>query len=86
MLDTTLPIALTDDHGILWVDNGDGTVTNTQDENDGRPDQPWDAVDPRSAEQLHTYWCRNLELTVLCGGGQECVETESLIVLIGASA
>lgn len=76
-----LPVALTDNHGTLWVDNADGTVTNTQDENDGRPEQSWDQVDTRSATQLHTALCRQAGLPSTCMGGLDCADTQRVLLL-----
>jgi hypothetical protein len=76
-----LPVALTDNHGTLWVDNADGTVTNTQDENDGRPEQGWDQVDTDLVDELHTSLCRQAALPPTCRGGQDCADTQRVLLL-----
>lgn len=78
LISRDLPLTLTDDHGTLWVDNADGTATNTQDENDGRPDQQWDDVAPEVRRQLHGYACRLLTLTPMCDGGEDCANFQRL--------
>jgi hypothetical protein len=76
-----LPVALIDDHGTLWVDNADGTATNTQDENDGRPDQGWEHVDAQTTAELHTALCRQAGLPPTCLGGPDCAETQRVLLL-----
>jgi len=73
-----LPVLLTDEHGTMWVDNANGTVTNTGDENDGRPDQDWRDVAYEVSSELHAHSCRSLNLMPLCDGGQDCAEFERL--------
>lgn len=75
MLDIRLPVALTDEHGVLWVDNADGTVTDTSDV-DGRPDRHWDDVPTDTYMELHTAHCRRLQLAAECLAGEGCADTE----------
>ena len=60
---------LTDAHGVLYVDNGDGTVTLAGDQ-DGEHDTPWALVETETP--LHTTDCRRLGLASGCPGFEEC--------------
>lgn len=65
------PVPLTDAHGVLYVDNGDGTVTLANDQ-DGERDTPWGLI--RTETTLHTTECRRLNLAdTLCPGDEACV-------------
>ena len=64
------PVPLTDAHGVLYVDNGYGTVTLAGDQ-DGERDTPWVLLEIETP--LHTTECRRLNLAdILCPGGEEC--------------
>jgi len=73
-----LPILLGDEHGTMWVDNANGTVTNTGDENDGRPDQHWDDVPVEVIRELHSGQCRSRGELAECPGGPDCAEFERI--------
>lgn len=63
------PVLLSDEYGLVHVDNGDGTVTLTYDQ-DGERDTPWLLLEDGA---LHTTLCRALNIAeVLCHGGAEC--------------
>lgn len=79
--DREQPVTLTDAHGVLYVDNGDGTVTLAGDQ-DGERDTPWSSLETETP--LHVTECRRLKLAdLLCAGDLECVlghrEAEALI-------
>lgn len=69
--DQEQPVLLSDAHGVLYVDNGDGTVTLAGDQ-DGERDTPWALLETETP--LHATECRRLNLAgILCPGDLECV-------------
>lgn len=65
------PVLLSDANGVLYVDNGDGTVTLAGDQ-DGERDTPWTLLEAETP--LHATECRRLNLAdILCPGDLECV-------------
>jgi hypothetical protein len=75
------PVALYDDHGTLYVDNGDRTVTLAGDQ-DGERDTPWALVETETP--LHTSSCRELNLTILCDSGEVCARDDRAANVLGS--
>jgi hypothetical protein len=72
------PVALYDDDGVLYVDNGDRTVT-LADDQDGERDIPWLTLETASA--LHTLACRRYGVAMLCPGDGACAQGERRALL-----
>lgn len=67
------PVALYDDHGTLYVDNGDRTVTVAGDQ-DGERDTSWLVLETETP--LHSLACRRYGVVAVCTGDGDCARAE----------